>query len=152
MSKAVVLVDWHPEAFSACPVSGRDAVTTRPWRVAWDNGGGVVRSLTVPEDWRFGVATDKVPGFAMAVLRGIVNCQHMQRSSCVHDLLYATQGGRRGECTCTGAPIVLPFDDVSREEADAVAHAIALEDGIAPWEASVVHTALRLFGQGAWND
>lgn len=150
-ARPVTIVDWRPWLFAATPVSGRDAVTARPWPIGWTYRGKR-RDLVIPEDWRFGVATDKVPGAGMALLRFLVNCQHMQRSSCVHDLLYSTQGGRRPEETCTKQPIILPFDDVSREEADWVACAIAAADGINEVQAGLVHWGLDVLGRSAWND
>ena len=147
----VVITDWRPWLFWSCPVSGRDAVTARPWPLAWTYNGRL-RRAELPEDWRFGVATDKVPGFAMAIIRAAVNFHHMQRSSAWHDLLYATQGGRRSERTCSDELIYLPFDDVSREEADWLAYAIAVRDGIHSTQAAVVHWALTRFGQGAWDE
>ena len=142
---------WEPELFGLTPISGRDSVTSRPWPVSWICDGKT-RHLVVPEDWRFGIAVDKIPGFWMRVLRSIINPLHMQRSSCVHDLLYATKGGTRTEETCTLQPIVLPFNDVSRDEADSLAYALAMADGIATWEAKQVYWVLSTFAQGVWDE
>lgn len=142
---------WQPYLFGSCPISGRDAVTDKPWPISWCYDGHR-RHAIVPSDWRFGVATDKICGVWMRILRAMINTQHMQRSSCIHDLLYATQGGRRVELTCDLQPIVLPFQDVTREESDAVAHAVAIADGIALWEADLIHATLERFGERSWYE
>jgi len=142
---------WEPELFAATPISGRDSITSQPWPISWIYDSKT-RHLLIPTDWRFGVATDKVPGFFMSILRLIINPLHMQRASCVHDLLYATKGGIRPEKTCSNLPIVLPFNDVTREEADTLAYVIALADGIAKWEADQIYWFLSKFAQSVWDN
>ena len=141
---------WEPWEFCASPVSGRDAIMAAPWPISWVYDGKT-RHAVVPKDYRFGVATEKVSGFWMRVLRAVINCQRAQRLSAIHDLLYETRGGSAVALTCTMIPVLLPFRDVTRAEADAVAYAVAISDGFPRWEARLVHWSLSRFCADAWE-
>lgn len=147
--------------FSCSPVSGRDFVLTHEFDVSWRDGCNVRRMCLLP-GLRFGPGIQAMPG----VWRGLVNPFHLLRASCVHDALYATEGGLRALYTdmvvgprLETAPleqrvrISLDFHPyVDRAEADALSREIALADGINKAQAAVVHRVLRWFGQSTWDD
>lgn len=143
-----ILINYRPGDFYASPCSGRDSVLHPDgWSVTW-LWDGKVRTLRIAGGFRAGVGVDAIPGFVMRIIRFFVNFLHMQRSSCAHDAIYTTQGGRRRDPL---VEIVTSDGYISRREADALAHAIAAADGIAEWEGRSVHRTLHRFGKGAWN-
>lgn len=145
------LIDYRPDLFYICPVSGRDAVLVKSWPVSWEYLGNR-RDLVIPGDYRAGMGIDKIPGLAMRIIRGLLNPAHSWRPCFPHDALYSSQGGRRPIETCTLAVHHLPFDDASQEEADALHYVMGLRDGQAEWECALAYTVLSRAGQGAWDD
>ena len=134
--------------FTITPVSGRDMMLADEFIVEWKYGA-YPRRIVLPPGWKFGPGINSMPGF----WRGLVNVFHLLRSSCVHDALYASKGGRREIYTQIMTPIKLNFEPlVSRVEADDLSKRMALDDGINRVQAKIINKVLRRLGQSTWDD